>query len=73
MNFNLNFLKESEDDSYSVRKFLAYMSGLVFFSSCIYTMIMNAGPLDAMQYSILTGVFGFYFLKKLFQPKETST
>jgi hypothetical protein len=54
----------------SVRKFLAYGSGTIFFGSCIYTMIKNGGPMDPTQYSIIAGVFGFYFLKQLFQKEN---
>ncbi len=67
----LNFLDETAVKS--VRKFLSYGSGTIFFGSCIYTMIQNNGPLDPTQYSIIAGVFGFYFLKQLFQNKGNET
>lgn len=60
----LQFLDENAVKS--VRKFLAYGSGIIFFGSCIYTMIINSGDLAPTQYSIIAGVFSFYFLKQLF-------
>jgi uncharacterized membrane protein YjjP (DUF1212 family) len=59
----LKFLDEKTTKS--VRKFLAFGSGIVFFASCIYTMIQNSGPLDSMQYMIVAGIMGFYFGKNL--------
>lgn len=59
----LKFL--DEQTTKSVRKFLAYGSGIIFFASCIYTMIVNNGPLDTTQYMIIAGVMGFYFGKNL--------
>lgn len=59
----LKFLDEKTTKS--VRKFLAFGSGIVFFASCIYTMIQNNGPLDSMQYMIVAGIMGFYFGKSL--------
>jgi hypothetical protein len=51
------------DSPYSVRKFLAYGSGLVFFGSCIYTAIETGGSLDTTQYAIIGATFTFYFGK----------
>ncbi len=59
----LKFLDEKTTKS--VRKFLAFGSGIVFFASCIYTMIQNNGALDGMQYMIVAGIMGFYFGKSL--------
>ncbi len=59
----LKFLDEKTTKS--VRKFLSYGSGLIFFASCIYTMIVQKGPLDMTQYIIIAGVIGFYYGKDL--------
>lgn len=66
-----NFLKE--DTLFSVRKFLAYASGLIFIASCVFTMIEGKGSLDGTQYAIIAGVFGFYFSKELFSKLTVST
>ena len=62
----MEFLKFLDETAIkSVRKFLAYGSGTVFFGSCIYTMITNQGPLDGTQYMVIAGVFAAYFGKSL--------
>ena len=67
----MEFLKFLEENtSTSVRKFLALGSGVVFFASCIYTMIINNGTLDITQYSILGGVFAAYFGKELLKKQD---
>lgn len=67
----MEFLKFLEENtSTSVRKFLAFGSGVVFFASCIYTMIINNGTLDFTQYTILGGVFAAYFGKDLFKKQD---
>jgi len=65
----LKFL--DENTTKSVRKFLSYGSGIVFFASCIYTMIVNKGPLDNTQYMIIAGVIGFYYSKQLLTKTTT--
>jgi hypothetical protein len=67
----LSFKFLDEKTTKSVRKFLSYGSGVVFFGSCIYTMIVNKGPLDPTQYMIIGGVMGFYFGKELFKKADT--
>lgn len=64
----LKFLDEKTTKS--VRKFLSYGSGLVFFGSCIYTMIQNSGPLDMTQYMIIAGVISFYYGKDLLKKAD---
>jgi hypothetical protein len=67
----MEFLKFlSGETTRSVRRFLAYSSGIVFFASCIYTMIEQKGPLDPTQYMIIGGVFAAYFGKELFKKAE---
>ena len=64
----LNFLDEAAVKS--VRKFLAYGAGTIFFGSCIWVMASNNGDLSPTQYSIVAGVFSFYFLKQLFNKDK---
>jgi hypothetical protein len=64
----LKFLDEKTTKS--VRKFLAFGSGIVFFASCIYTMIQGNGALDPTQYMIVGGVFAAYFGKDLFKKSN---
>ena len=67
----MEFLKFlDEKTTKSVRKFLSYGSGLVFFGSCIYTMIQNNGPLDMTQYMIIAGVISFYYGKDLLKKAD---
>ena len=67
----MEFLKFlSGETTKSVRRFLAYGSGTVFFASCIYTMITTSGALDPTQYMIIGGVFAAYFGKELFKKAE---
>ena len=67
----MEFLKFlSGETTKSVRRFLAYGSGGVFFASCIYTMITTDGALDPTQYMIIGGVFAAYFGKELFKKAE---
>jgi hypothetical protein len=67
----MEFLKFlSGETTKSVRRFLAYGSGSVFFASCIYTMIITNGALDPTQYMIIGGVFAAYFGKELFKKAD---
>ena len=67
----MEFLKFlSGETTKSVRRFLAYGSGTVFFASCIYTMIQSNGTLDPTQYMIIGGVFAAYFGKELFKKAD---
>lgn len=64
MAFKLPFLHEGS--TFSMRKFLAFGSGLIFFIACIWNLI-RTGDLTATQYGITSGVFAFYFTKNLFE------
>ena len=58
-----NFLKE--DTVFSVRKFMAYTTTLIFLASCVWTMFENKGVLDGTQIAIISGIITFYFTRSI--------
>lgn len=64
------FLFKDADGSFSWRKGLTALTGIIFVTSIIGYLFFDCRELPKSYQMIISGVFGFYFTKDLFVKKN---